>query len=336
MKVFTYLPIKKVYYGEDANEHIMDFIRVNSKLYIVTGRRTSESNEFKNILKKLESKRINYEILNFISQHSPDNEIEIALQQIDDHHEHDILGYGGGSVIDASKILKLKSNAQTLIAVPTTLSASEFSHIAGYSENGEKKGIRDINITPDYIVLDPRNTISTPRELYMASGIRAIDHAIESALDLGLSDPRLYTSVISYKLLRDNLRGSSLEERMLSQIGSWFSYFNVFDSPMGLSHAIGKIIGAKYGIPHGFTSCITLPVIIDYYEKTGRLDNFLNLLFQKVDYKELKNEVVDLIKSIPAKTKLSEYGLGKEDIDIIMEKLNVNHVGIENYLEQML
>jgi len=57
---------------------------------------------------------------------------------------------------------------------------------------------------------------------------------------------------------------------MLSQIGSWFSYFNVFDSPMGLSHAIGKIIGAKYGIPHGFTSCITLPVIIDYYEKTRK------------------------------------------------------------------
>lgn len=36
----------------------------------------------------------------------------------------------------------------------------------------------------------------------------------------------------------------------------------------GLSHAIGHRIGATYNIPHGITSCITLPHVIRFYSNS--------------------------------------------------------------------
>ena len=44
---------------------------------------------------------------------------------------------------------------------------------------------------------------------------------------------------------------------------------------MGLSHNIGKIIGAKWDIPHGMTSCITLPA--------GIADPLLEIQITKLD-----------------------------------------------------
>lgn len=337
MSEFNYLPIKKVFYGIEANKNISKLVNKDISAYILTGKNTSSSKIFSQIIEILNRGRVNYEILPYISQHSPIEEVNEASERITaPEGKFQIIAYGGGAVIDASKILKGRKRPLSLLAIPTTLSASEFSHIAGYSDDHEKKGIRDIYITPDFVILDPENTISTPREIYLSSGVRSIDHAIESSLDLTAHDPRLYFSVNSYEILRDNLTDESLHGRLMSQIGAWMSYMDVYDAPMGLSHSIGKMIGARFNIPHGITSCLTLPYIISYYKKANRLGNFLRKLYGNEDYDRLRSEIERIIEQIGVKNGMSSYGITENFLHELYGKLGVNDPDLWNLLKEML
>ena len=53
------------------------------------------------------------------------------------------------------------------------------------------------------------------------------------------------------ELAREALRGEL-------QVAAWLGYFGPFNTPMGLSHELGRRIGASYGVPHGYTSCVIL------------------------------------------------------------------------------
>jgi maleylacetate reductase len=50
-----------------------------------------------------------------------------------------------------------------------------------------------------------------------------------------------------------------LEHRLQCQIGAWLSIFGLPNAGLGLSHALGHQIGPRWNVPHGVTSCITLP-----------------------------------------------------------------------------
>src|SRR5207245_9528052 len=56
--------------------------------------------------------------------------------------------------------------------------------------------------------------------------------------------------------------------RTENQLASWFSYTLPGPSAAGLSHMLGKQIGARHGIPHGVTSCLLLPHVMRYLAKS--------------------------------------------------------------------
>ncbi len=78
--------------------------------------------------------------------------------------------------------LPVISPSLPLIAIPTTLSAAEFTSLAGVTdERGPRKEGYDYpGMAPDIVVLDPAMTISTPSRLWFGTGMRAIDHAVET------------------------------------------------------------------------------------------------------------------------------------------------------------
>ncbi len=121
------------------------------------------------------------------------------------------------------------------------------------------------------IFLDPELTVETPAWLWAATGMRALDHAVEiiySTRHQPLSDA-LAARAIS--MLVEHLPASlkttgaeSLAHRGRCQMAAWFSIFGVMTTRVGISHALGHQIGPMWNVPHGVTSCITLPHVMRF------------------------------------------------------------------------
>jgi alcohol dehydrogenase class IV len=160
------------------------------------------------------------------------------------------------------------------IAIPTTLSAAELSSGAGFTdEAGNKTGLGGPRMLPAAVIYDASLSLHTPMDLWLSSGIRALDHAVEGFLAAGdhpLSDVlaleaarRLFKTLPAAKANPEDL-----DVRTENQIGAWFSFTLPAASASGLSHVMGKQIGARYGIPHGVTSCLLLPHVMRYLSRS--------------------------------------------------------------------
>jgi alcohol dehydrogenase class IV len=193
-------------------------------------------------------------------------EAEIARVEADS-----LISFGGGSPIDTCKVASfafLTSRDLIHIAIPTTLSAGEYTHAGGVTDETTKvkSGVSDPRLAPRTVLNDPALTLATPDWLWVATGMRALDHAIET-----IYTPRhhpLSDSLASkaIALLVEHLKPSiktsgadSLAHRGYCQFAAWFSIYGSMNTRFGISHLLGHQIGPRWDVPHGVTSCITLP-----------------------------------------------------------------------------
>jgi alcohol dehydrogenase class IV len=196
-------------------------------------------------------------------------ETEIKRVQADS-----LISFGGGSPIDTCKVashafLAASEGSRELIhiAIPTTLSAGEYTHAGGVTDESTliKSGVADPRLQPRVVINDPLLTIETPGWLWVATGMRALDHAIESIYAIRhhpLSDA-LGTKAIALLVahLRPSIRSGpdQIAHRGYCQLAAWFSIYGAMNTRFGLSHLLGHQIGPRWNVPHGVTSCITLP-----------------------------------------------------------------------------
>ena len=340
---FNYLPIRKVFYGENAAGKINEIVKEigSVKPLVVSSHSVSKTEFYRNLVAGLETEFAEFKE---VTQHSPLEEIEHATELYRNMNCDSIISIGGGSVIDSSKLIRHYFAPEAVqIAVPTTLSAAEFSHIAGYTIGGEKNGIRDKSITPQYVILDPAAAEETPEQLWRSTGIRALDHAVETLISPEVGEMAEIMALEAIKKLIQNLPGNDSGSRVQCQMAAWYSYFQVHDASMGLSHNIGKVIGARWEIPHGITSCITLPRVMEYYAGTMpekmalisshmgvRGDTELELAMKSADI------VGEFIDRLGLKRSLSYYGIKEEDIGCIISRLKGDKEGARDLLMEML
>ncbi|GAC1654752.1 MAG: iron-containing alcohol dehydrogenase [Herpetosiphon sp.] len=205
-----------------------------------------------------------------IRQHTPESDVARAADLVRAQGCDLLLSVGGGSPIDATKAVALKlaedgGKLMPHIAIPTTLSAAEFSHLFGVTNELEraKVGGADRRVAPQAVILDPELTLATPIELWLSSGIRAMDHAVETLYAPGrhpISDVLALAAIARLFQYLPQCKDAPLDTavRLELQIAAWMSFFGEVNTPMGLSHNIGRRIGATYNVPHGITSCIAL------------------------------------------------------------------------------
>jgi maleylacetate reductase len=164
------------------------------------------------------------------------------------------------------------------ITVPTTLSAGEFSAIAGVTDERHKvkELFRHPMVIPRAVMLDPAITVHTPEWLFLSTGIRAVDHCVEGICS-GEANPYADAqalhglSLLTRGLPRVKADPGDIEARLDCQIGSWLSMGPLAGGvPMGASHGIGYVLGAMFDIPHGHTSCIMLPAVLRWNKGVNR------------------------------------------------------------------
>jgi maleylacetate reductase len=259
-----------------------------------------------------------------MSQHTPGSAVERAAEEAGNADL--LISIGGGSVIDGTKAVARMLDYPAQVAVPTTLSGAEWAHRAGVTDEaaGRKSGFVDPRAVPEVVILDPEATIFTPEKLWLSTGIRALDHAIEGFLGPKDHPVEDVTGLEGARRLMRYLPHSKeepddLDARLELQLAAWLAYFGPMNTPMGLSHELGRRIGASYGVPHGYTSCITLaPTLTQVRERTPK-DRWRQL--SDALGGEPSERVAALVEELELPNRLRDVGVPEDDL----EKIALEH-----------
>ncbi len=217
-----------------------------------------------------------------VRAHSPREDVARVASAARDAGADLLVAVGGGSVVDAAKVAQLciahsvfaaeafdalrgkrregaaaAELAVRVVAVPTTLSGAEFTAIAGVTNvaRNVKEGYAHPDLAPRTVVLDPRVTVHTPAALWLSTGIRAVDHAVEDLCSINSQPLADAASLHALRLLSRGLRRTKadpgdLDARLDSMIGAWLSLVGTQGGVQkGASHAIGHVLGGTAGVP---------------------------------------------------------------------------------------
>ncbi|CAE6478996.1 unnamed protein product [Rhizoctonia solani] len=310
---YCYTKLKYLHYGLGSISKLPETVKSlgASRAMILTGKSLAKVPIFEDISKALGP--VHVASFTEIGQHSAIADIKAVLEIIKEKNADLLIALGGGSPTDATKAISYYMNQSTgqgflkIIAIPTTLSAAEYTQIAGYTnEEGHKVGVIDPELAPDAVILDGNLTAYTPARLWLSSGIRALDHGVETlyrqptvafpVIELALASiPQLFVN-----LLKSHADPSDLEARQQLLNAAYLSLSpNLWLNPFafGLSHSLGHKIGSTYHIPHGITSCLTLAKSVAL--KARHSDPYSQENLTRA-VKRLKAEIGDVLPAVTA------------------------------------
>jgi alcohol dehydrogenase class IV len=205
------------------------------------------------------------------------------------HRSDAILAVGGGSSIDAAKVIaamvtsrkapekllgffRLSKPMLPLFVVPTTAgTGSEVTVAAVLTDpvRHEKAAVVDPRIVPVAAALDAKLMQGMPPHITAATGMDALTHAVEAYLNVWPNAETALHSVSTVRLVFANLprayvNGADLEAREAMALAAFFGGLAFTKAYVGYVHAFSHKIGGTYGVPHGKANAITLPYVLDF------------------------------------------------------------------------
>ncbi|MFP6681207.1 MAG: iron-containing alcohol dehydrogenase [Gammaproteobacteria bacterium] len=291
---YTPAPAQEVIYGKPTAEALGEEIerRKVSRIVFVTNTSLSHPDGLGEVV-KAPMGSLCVASVSGIGAHSPREDVIRLTTTLRDSDADMVVALGGGSVCDATKAaclalangVKVAADidnirvpqpvaAATLpyVSIPTTLSAGEYTAYAGVTDERipRKEVLWDLSMAPDVVILDSAMTVATPPRLFFGTGIRAVDHAVETWCSINVTPLTEATSLHALRILPQALaRAKSdpqdLDNRLNCLIGAWLSVQGVATGvDLGASHGIGHVLGGTAGMPHGETSCVMLPHVLRY------------------------------------------------------------------------
>ena len=212
-----------------------------------------------------------------------------------------IVALGGGSVIDAAKLMKLKyespeadleelaapfldirkrvvqfpagkTNRVRMIAIPTTSgTGSEVTPFAVLidKERGRKVTFADYSLSPDVAIVDPQFVMSMPGSLTADTGIDCLTHALEAGVSIHASP---YTDSNAMQAIRMVFKYLPIayehprdeEARSMMHNAACIAALAFSNASVGVNHALAHAFGARFGVGHGRANALMLPHVLAY------------------------------------------------------------------------
>ena len=337
--------LERLYYGPNSvHKHLFSCLpSSSSKAFIITGSSLASKTPLVQQVEELLTSKHHAGTFSHIKQHAPVAQLDEATDTVDKDPSIDtIISIGGGSPIDSAKAISYRVHEKTKkflyhITIPTTLSAAECTMLAGFtSEEGQKTLVAAPELVPQVVIYDSVFGRETPQKLWLSTGIRALDHAVEilyhpyatevPARSLVLTAiEQLFTNLPKYKA--DPKDEDIITRLQLASFASLYPIGTNVKGGLGLSHGMGYALGSPYGIPHGITSCITLAGVVRLKaqnpEDAAQIARALPFIGQsrsgddKKDAIEMGDAIERLVRDLGLETRLSEYNVGKDQVPVV-------------------
>lgn len=207
------------------------------------------------------------------------------------HRSDAILAIGGGSAIDAAKVIdamavsgktperlvgvmKIGKPMLPLFAIPTTAgTGSEVTVAAVVTDpvKHAKAAVIDPKLVPVATALDPTLMTGMPKPITAATGMDALTHAVEAYTNLWPHKETAWHATAAVRMIFANLprayeQGDDLEAREAMALASFYAGLAFTKAYVGYVHAFSHKIGGMYGVPHGLGNAITLPYVLDFLQ----------------------------------------------------------------------
>ena len=291
----------KVYFKRGAVDLALRELEGKKRAFIVTDRFLFNSGAVDSIVKVLDEVGIDHQIFFDVKPDPTLSTINQAMEIVKPYEPDVIIALGGGSPMDAAKIIWLMyeqpdtvfedismrfmdirkrickipdlGKKATMVAIPTTSgTGSEVTPFAIITddENHVKYAIADYALTPNMAIIDPNFVDGMPKGLTASSGIDALVHAVEAyvsamATNFTNSNALEATKLIFKYLPRSYNDGANdpiaREKIHYAATIAGMAFANAF---LGLCHSMAHKLGAMYSVPHGVANALLINQIIKY------------------------------------------------------------------------
>lgn len=290
-----------------------------------------------------------------VGEHSPLSNVLSGARQVDACEADVIVSVGGGSVMDMCKVIQLCVTERTFdrdallklqmrmsadgtemiatssqpprirqIAVPTTLSTSEWTPAGTPIDDQTHLKARFLvtDGAPRGIVYDPDLLARTPLSLLLATGIRGLDHAINTACS---TQPHPFTSLMAEKAIQlyvenlPRLRYRTDSEAFSNcQLATWYTGMGQMSVPHGFSHWMVHIVGPLASVPHSEAACVLMLAQARWLEghAVPQHDNVRRLLGRTGPFSEV---LFNLLTELNMPRSLQDLGLNFDQVESFIQ-----------------
>jgi acetaldehyde dehydrogenase/alcohol dehydrogenase len=288
----------QIYFDMNAVEHLRDF--TSSSTLIVTNAALEQMGLVDIVRRSLPPQTL----VRVLRIPDAEPESKVVTQGVEALHSYavdQIVALGGGSVIDAAKIMKLqyefpeadleelaapfldirkrvvefptqKTNHARLIAISTTSgTGSEVTPFAVLTDKvrGRKVTLADYSLSPDVAIVDPQFVMSMPKGLTADTGIDCLTHALEAGISIHAS---VYTDANAMQAIRlvfkylPSAYANPRDEEARSMVhnAACLAALAFSNAGVGVNHALAHAFGARFGVAHGRANALMLPHVIAY------------------------------------------------------------------------
>ena len=295
---------EKVYFKKGCMPVALDELGTvmhKKKAFIVTDTFLYKNGYTKGIEDKLDEMGIQHTCFYNVA---PDPTLQCAQEgvaQMRSFEPDTIIALGGGSAMDAAKIMWLmyehpEANFEDMamdfmdirkrvftfpkmgekayfVAIPTSSgTGSEVTPFAIITDatTGVKWPIADYELLPNMAIVDVDNAMTAPKGLTSASGIDVMTHAIEAYVSIMASDYTDGLAMKAVKLVFDNLPSAyengandpkAREEMHNASCMAGMAFANAF---LGVNHSMAHKLGAFHHLPHGVANALILTEVMRY------------------------------------------------------------------------
>lgn len=335
------LPIPRplLFIGDQSCYELCDMVinEGGQKVLIVTDSVLNKLGVPDKVTAYLDEKNVSYHVFDGITPDPTYSVVEEGLKHSINAKCDSVIAIGGGSVIDAAKIIAaahatkrkpqklmglLKiSKILPLYCIPTTAGTGSEATI-GSVVSDDKTHQKSISIDPRMVPLaaavDPTIMKGMPPRITADTGIDVLTHALEAWMSISASGETDYYAASATKSVMQYLPqaykdGSDLKAREEMGIAAHYGGIALNKAGLGYVHAIAHQLGAHYGVPHGRANAIVLPYILDVNRNV--CESRLATLARKIG-------LVENTKSGSSDAELADYLIAQ--VKSLIKSLNID------------
>lgn len=259
-----------------------------------------------------------------------------------------VIGFGGGSALDAAKVIAFMSGQERplwdfedrddwwtrakpdaiapIVAVPTTAGTGSEVGRAGVitnSETAEKKIIFHPRMLPAVVICDPDLTVGMPKPLTAGTGLDAFAHCVEAYSSPSYHPMSDGIALEGMRLVKEYLPrayedGNDLEARTHMMSAAMMGA-TAFQKGLGAIHAISHPVGAVHHTHHGTTNALFMSPVLEFNRPAiaTRFEAVASYLGLKGGFDGFCDFVQGLNQSLAIPTRLADLGVTNPDINAL-------------------